>query len=119
MLDSLLTAAASAESSQASAEGRVIDLRFTTSYQQPKLIAIDKQPFGFIATLCDASVCACFPKLIKIAVFSNQSVALHPLATGRPPMTLDDLCAHLLPPDQQLKFQTLIIDEPRLILAPI
>ena len=32
-------------------------------------------------------------------------------------MTLDDLCAHLLPPDQQLKFQTLIIDEPRLILV--
>ena len=30
-------------------------------------------------------------------------------------MTLDDLCAHLLPPDQQRKFQTLIIDEPRLI----
>jgi transposase len=32
-------------------------------------------------------------------------------------ITLDDLWAHLLPPDQHLKFQTLIIDEPRLILV--
>ena len=32
-------------------------------------------------------------------------------------ITLDDLCAHLLPPDEHIKFQTLIIDEPRLILV--
>lgn len=32
-------------------------------------------------------------------------------------ITLNDLCAHLLPPDEQLKFKTLIIDEPRLILV--
>ena len=32
-------------------------------------------------------------------------------------MTLNDLCAHLLPSDEHLKFKTLIIDEPRLILV--
>jgi hypothetical protein len=32
-------------------------------------------------------------------------------------MTLDDLCAHLLPPDDHITFQSLIIDEPRLILV--
>ncbi len=32
-------------------------------------------------------------------------------------ITLHDLCAHLLPPDEQLKFKTLIITEPRLILV--
>src|SRR4051794_26475416 len=32
-------------------------------------------------------------------------------------ITLDDLCAQLLPPDDHLKFQSLIIDEPRLILV--
>jgi transposase len=32
-------------------------------------------------------------------------------------LTLNDLCAHLLPPDEQLKFKTLIINEPRLILV--
>ena len=32
-------------------------------------------------------------------------------------MTLDDLCAHLLPPDDRIKFQSLIIDEPRFILV--
>jgi hypothetical protein len=32
-------------------------------------------------------------------------------------ITLDELCTHLLPPDQHLKLQTLIIDEPRLILV--
>src|SRR5215475_2355019 len=31
--------------------------------------------------------------------------------------TLDDLCAHLLPPDDQLQFQSLIIEEPCLILV--
>ena len=32
-------------------------------------------------------------------------------------ITLNDLCAHLLPPNERLKFQTLIIDEPHLILV--
>jgi transposase len=32
-------------------------------------------------------------------------------------ITLDNLCAHLLPPDDHLKFQSLIIDEPHLILV--
>jgi transposase len=32
-------------------------------------------------------------------------------------ITLDDLCAHLLPPDARITFQSLIIDEPRLILV--
>src|SRR5215813_12985188 len=32
-------------------------------------------------------------------------------------ITLNDLCAHLLPPDDHLQFQSLIIDEPRLILV--
>jgi transposase len=32
-------------------------------------------------------------------------------------MTLDDLCAHLLPPDDHITFQSLIIDEPRFILV--
>ncbi len=32
-------------------------------------------------------------------------------------MTLDDLCAHLLPPDDRITFQSLIIDEPRIILV--
>jgi transposase len=32
-------------------------------------------------------------------------------------ITLDDLCAYLLPPDDHIKFQSLIIDEPRLILV--
>ena len=32
-------------------------------------------------------------------------------------ITLNDLCAQLLPPDEQLTFKTLIIDEPRLILV--
>src|SRR5262245_41467788 len=32
-------------------------------------------------------------------------------------ITLDDLCASLLPPDDHIKFQSLIIDEPRLILV--
>ena len=32
-------------------------------------------------------------------------------------MTLDDLCAHLLPPDNHIKFQSLIIDAPRFILV--
>ena len=32
-------------------------------------------------------------------------------------ITLDDLCAHLLPPDDHLTFQSLIIDQPRLILV--
>jgi transposase len=32
-------------------------------------------------------------------------------------MTLDDLCAHLLPPDDRITFQSLIIDEPRFILV--
>jgi transposase len=32
-------------------------------------------------------------------------------------ITLDDLCAHLLPPDDHLKFQSLIIDAPQLILV--
>jgi transposase len=32
-------------------------------------------------------------------------------------ITLDDLCAHLLPPDDHIKFQSLIIDAPRLILV--
>ena len=32
-------------------------------------------------------------------------------------MTLDDLCAHLLPPDDRITFQSLIIDAPRLILV--
>jgi transposase len=31
-------------------------------------------------------------------------------------ITLDDLCAHLLPPDDHITFQSLIIKEPRLIL---
>ena len=31
-------------------------------------------------------------------------------------ITLDDLCAHLLPPDDHITFQSLIIEEPRLIL---
>ncbi len=32
-------------------------------------------------------------------------------------ITLHDLCVHLLPSDEQLKFKTLIITEPRLILV--
>jgi len=32
-------------------------------------------------------------------------------------ITLDDLCAHLLPPDDRITFQSLIIEEPRLILV--
>jgi transposase len=32
-------------------------------------------------------------------------------------ITLNDLCAHLLPPDERLLFKTLIIDEPHLILV--
>jgi hypothetical protein len=32
-------------------------------------------------------------------------------------ITLDDLCASLLPPDDHIRFQSLIIDEPRLILV--
>ena len=32
-------------------------------------------------------------------------------------MTFDDLCAHLLPPDNRITFQSLIIDEPHLILV--
>jgi transposase len=32
-------------------------------------------------------------------------------------MTLDDLCAHLLPPDTRITFQSLIIEEPRFILV--
>jgi transposase len=32
-------------------------------------------------------------------------------------ITLDDLCAHLLPPDARLQFQSLIIEEPHLILV--
>ena len=32
-------------------------------------------------------------------------------------ITLDDLCAHLLPPDDHITFQSLIIEEPRLILV--
>ena len=32
-------------------------------------------------------------------------------------MTLDDLCTHLLPPDDHITFQSLIIDEPRFILV--
>jgi transposase len=32
-------------------------------------------------------------------------------------ITLDALCAHLLPPDDHITFQSLIIDEPRLILV--
>jgi transposase len=32
-------------------------------------------------------------------------------------ITLDDLCTHLLPPDDHIKFQSLIIDAPRLILV--
>jgi transposase len=32
-------------------------------------------------------------------------------------ITLDDLCAHLLPPDDRITFQSLIIDEPHLILV--
>jgi transposase len=32
-------------------------------------------------------------------------------------ITLDDLCAHLLPPDDRITFQSLIIEEPRLILG--
>ena len=32
-------------------------------------------------------------------------------------ITLDDLCAHLLPPDDHIKFPSLIIDAPRLILV--
>lgn len=32
-------------------------------------------------------------------------------------ITLDDLCAHLLPPDVRIAFQSLIIDAPRLILV--
>jgi transposase len=31
--------------------------------------------------------------------------------------TLDDLCAHLLPPDDHITFQSLLIDAPRLILV--
>ena len=32
-------------------------------------------------------------------------------------MTLNDLCAHLLPPDDRLTLQSLIIKEPRFILV--
>jgi hypothetical protein len=32
-------------------------------------------------------------------------------------ITLHDLCAHLLPPHERLKFHTLILDEPHLILV--
>ena len=32
-------------------------------------------------------------------------------------ITLDDLCAHLLPPDDRITFQSLIIEEPRLMLV--
>src|SRR5262249_10446677 len=32
-------------------------------------------------------------------------------------ITLDDLCAYLLPPDDRIQFQSLIIDEPRLRLV--
>jgi len=32
-------------------------------------------------------------------------------------MTLNDLCAHLLPPDDRITFQSLIIEEPRFILV--
>src|SRR5215475_6871566 len=56
-------------------------------------------------------------KSIKITVFPNTSVTRSPRTSGRTPMiTLDDLCAYLLPPDDRITFQSLIIDEPRLIL---
>src|SRR5262245_38482679 len=43
---------------------------------------------------------------------------LRPRTSGRTPMiTLDDLCAHLLPPDARITFQSLIIDAPHLILV--
>src|SRR5215510_3278999 len=45
-------------------------------------------------------------------------MALSPSVSGRTPMiTLDDLCAHLLPPDDRITFQSLIIDAPRFILV--
>jgi transposase len=53
-----------------------------------------------------------------IAVFPSSSAVLHPFPSGRTPMiTLNDLCAHLLPSNQRLVFKTLIINEPRLILV--
>lgn len=61
---------------------------------------------------------ALFSDSMTILVFSNTSVALSPLTSGRTPrITLDDLCAHLLPPDDHIQFQSLIIDEPHLILV--
>jgi hypothetical protein len=54
----------------------------------------------------------------KIAVFPSSFVALNPFPRGRTPMiTLNDLCAHLLPPNERFTFKTLIIAEPRLILV--
>lgn len=51
-------------------------------------------------------------------VFSTQSAVLNPLRQGEHMMlTLDDLCAHLLPPDDHIQFQSLILDEPYLILV--
>ena len=32
-------------------------------------------------------------------------------------LTLNDLCAHLLPPDEHLKFRSLILNEQRIILV--
>ena len=61
---------------------------------------------------------ALFSNSIKVLVFSNKSVALSPLTSGSTPLiTLDDLCAHLLPPDDRIPFQSLSIDEPRFILV--
>jgi hypothetical protein len=55
---------------------------------------------------------------MRILVFANNSMALSLDVSGRTPMmTLDDLCAHLLPPDDRITFQSLIIDAPRFILV--
>jgi tetratricopeptide (TPR) repeat protein len=59
-----------------------------------------------------------FSNSLKILVFSHNLIALSPYVSGRTPMmTLDDLCAHLLPPDDHITFQSLIIDEPRFVLV--
>jgi hypothetical protein len=54
----------------------------------------------------------------KIAVFPSASAVLNPFPSGKTPLiTLNDLCAPLLPPHEQLTCKTLLIAAPHLILV--
>src|SRR5262249_24561234 len=53
----------------------------------------------------------------KLPVFPTLTTSLPRRPVRRIPMTLDDLCSRLLPPDEHLHFETLLLEDYHLTLV--